>query len=68
MGEDGFLGGGMCVGYIEGVEENGVGGCVKDYGVKNEEDWGNDIDVEVSDGGLYEIYVGGLKGGIEEGK
>ncbi len=68
MGEDPFLASKMVVPYIQGVQQNGVAACVKHYALNNQEQWRNNINVEVSDRALHEIYLPAFKAAVEDGK
>lgn len=68
MGEDPYLAGEMVVPYIQELQKNGVAACVKHYALNNQEKWRGNIDVEVSDRALYEIYLPAFKKAVQEGK
>lgn len=68
MGEDPYLASKMVVPYIHGVQENGVAACVKHYALNNQEHWRFNINVELSDRALYEIYLPAFKAAVQEGK
>ena len=68
MGEDPFLSSRMCVPYIQGVQSNGVAACVKHFALNNQEQWRNEVDVEVSDRALREIYLPAFKAAVTEGE
>ena len=67
LGEDPFLASSLVVPYIKGVQENGVAACVKHYALNNQEVWRSDVDVEVSDRALHEIYLPAFKAAVQEG-
>ncbi|WP_445738423.1 beta-glucosidase [Mariniflexile sp.] len=67
MGEDPFLASKMVVPYIKGVQKNGVAACVKHYALNNQELWRNQVNVEVSDRALYEIYLPAFKAAVIDG-
>lgn len=67
MGEDPYLASKLVVPYIKGVQENGVAACVKHYALNNQEVWRNQVDVEISDRALYEIYLPAFKAAVLEG-
>ena len=67
MGEDPHLASVMSVPYIKGVQQNGVAACVKHYVLNNQELWRDEINVEVSDRALYEIYLPAFKAAVTEG-
>lgn len=64
LGEDPFLASTMVVPYIKGVQKNGVAACVKHYALNNQELWRSDVNVEVSDRALYEIYLPAFKAAV----
>ena len=66
MGEDPFLASKMVVPYIKGVQKNGVAACVKHYALNNQEKWRSDVNVEVSNRALYEIYLPAFKAAVTE--
>ncbi|WP_218779788.1 glycoside hydrolase family 3 C-terminal domain-containing protein [Hymenobacter crusticola] len=67
LSEDPFLISKMVVGYIRGVQDQGVSACVKHYAANNQETHRNDIDVEMSERALREIYLPGFKAAIQQG-
>lgn len=67
MGEDPFLSATMVVPYVQNVQKNGVSTCVKHFALNNEETWRHQIDVDLSDRALYEIYLPAFKAAITKG-
>lgn len=67
LGEDPLLTSKISVPYIKGIQENGVAACVKHFALNNQELYRNDINVEVSDRALYEIYLPAFRAAIVEG-
>lgn len=67
MGEDPYLASKMVVPYIQEVQKNGVASCVKHYALNNQEFKRHDVNVEVSDRALYEIYLPAFKAAVQEG-
>ena len=67
MGEDPFLASTLVVPYIKGVQKNGVAACVKHFALNNQELWRNQVNVEVSDRALYEIYLPAYKAAVING-
>jgi len=67
LSEDPFLISKMVVGYIRGVQDQGVSACVKHYAANNQETHRNDIDVEMSERALREIYLPGFKAAVQQG-
>lgn len=67
MGEDPVLAGEMAVPYVRELQKNGVAASVKHFAVNNQEKWRENVDVEVSERALYEIYLPAFKKAITEG-
>jgi beta-glucosidase len=65
--EDPYLVSRMVVGYIKGVQDQGIAACVKHYLANNQERWRNWINVEMSERALREIYLPGFKAAVKEG-
>lgn len=66
LSEDPYLVSKMVVGYIKGVQDQGVSACVKHYAANNQEEHRNDIDVNMSERALREIYLPGFKAAVQE--
>lgn len=67
MSEDPYLISKMVVGYIKGVQDQGVSASVKHYAANNQEIERNTIDVQMSERALREIYLPGFKAAVQEG-
>jgi beta-glucosidase len=67
LSEDPFLVSKMVVGYIQGVQSQGVSACVKHYAANNQETHRDDIDVNMSERALREIYLPGFRAAVEQG-
>ncbi|HMK24705.1 MAG TPA: glycoside hydrolase family 3 C-terminal domain-containing protein [Chitinophagaceae bacterium] len=65
--EDPYLISKMVVGYIKGVQAQGVSACVKHYLANNQERWRHTVDVQMSERALREIYLPGFKAAVQEG-
>jgi beta-glucosidase len=65
MSEDPYLISQLVVGYIKGVQSQGVSACVKHFAANNQEEHRNDIDVEMSERALREIYLPGFKAAVQ---
>ena len=65
--EDPYLVSQMAVGYIRGVQDQGVSACVKHYAANNQETHRDDIDVDMSERALREIYLPGFRAAVEQG-
>lgn len=68
MGEDPYLASEMVVPVVQGIEENDVSSCVKHFAVNNQETRRLDVDVEVSERALREIYLPGFEAAVKKGK
>lgn len=68
MGEDPYLISEMVVPLVQGIEENDVAACVKHFAVNNQETRRLDVDVEVSERALREIYLPGFEAAVKKGK
>ena len=55
--EDPYLTARIAVGYIEGMQSQGVAACVKHFACNNQETHRHDIDVTVDERALHEIYL-----------
>lgn len=64
--EDPFLISKMVVGYIRGVQSQGVSACVKHYAANNNELWRHTVDVHMSERALREIYLPGFRAAVQE--
>lgn len=65
--EDPYLISKMVVGYVKGVQDQGVSACVKHYAANNQELKRHFIDVHMSERALREIYLPGFKAAVQEG-
>ena len=68
MGEDPFLASTLVVPYVKGVQKNGVAACVKHFALNNQELWRDQVNVEVSDRALHEIYLPAYKAAVIKGE
>jgi beta-glucosidase len=66
-GEDPYLSGKMAVGYIQGVQGEGVIPSVKHFVVNNQEFERHRIDVAVDERALHEIYYPAFEAAIKDG-
>jgi beta-glucosidase len=67
MGEDPYLASEMVVPLVQGIEENDVASCVKHYAVNNQETNRFNVDVEVSERALREIYLPAFEAAVKRG-
>jgi len=66
--EDPVLAGKMAAGYIRGVENEGVGSCVKHFVANNQEMYRNSTSVDIDERTLRDLYLKVFKIAMEEGK
>ncbi|MFD1875597.1 glycoside hydrolase family 3 C-terminal domain-containing protein [Hymenobacter bucti] len=66
LSEDPFLVSKMVVGYIKGVQDQGVSACVKHFAVNNQETHRSDVDVNVSERAMREIYLPGFRAAVQQ--
>jgi beta-glucosidase len=64
--EDPYLVSRMTIGYIKGVQEQGISACVKHYLANNQEVNRNFVNVHMSERALREIYLPGFKAAVTE--
>ena len=64
LSEDPYLISQMVVGYIKGVQSEGVAACVKHFAANNQEVDRNRVDVQMDERTLREIYLPGFKAAI----
>lgn len=67
MGEDPYLASVIVVPYVQELQKNGVAACVKHFALNNQEQWRGNINVDVSDRALYEIYLPAFKAAVQQG-
>jgi beta-glucosidase len=67
MGEDPFLAGKMAVGYIKGVQSQGVIATVKHFAANNEEYDRHNVSSDVDERTLREIYLPAFEMAVKEG-
>ncbi|RKR81967.1 beta-glucosidase [Mucilaginibacter gracilis] len=68
LSEDPYLVSKMVVGYIKGVQDQGISACVKHFAANNQELNRTSINVEMSERALREIYLPGFKAAVQVGK
>ena len=65
--EDPFLAGQLAVGYIQGMQSTGCAACMKHYACNNEEVDRSNVNVNVDERTLREIYLPAFERGVKEG-
>lgn len=65
-GEDPYLAARMAVGYIKGVQSEGVIATVKHFAANNQEFERHRIDAEIDERALHEIYLPAFKAAVQE--
>jgi beta-glucosidase len=68
FGEDPYLAGRIAVGYINGLQQNGVAACAKHYALNNQETNRNSVNVKVDERTMREIYLPAFKAAVTEAK
>ncbi len=67
LSEDPFLTGVMGIGYVKGLQEQGVAACPKHYAANNQETDRHNIDALISKRALHEIYFPAFKAVVQDG-
>jgi len=67
LGEDPWLSGVMCSGYIRGAQSQDISSCVKHFALNNQEYQRGTINVEVPERALREIYLPAFKAAVQSG-
>lgn len=68
LSEDPYLASKMVVGYIKGVQDQGISACVKHYLANNQEHQRDSVDVIMSERALREIYLPAFAAAVREGQ
>ena len=66
--EDPYLSGQMAIAYINGLQRNGVGACIKHFVCNDQEFERNSISAEVAQRPLHEIYLEPFRLAVREAK
>jgi beta-glucosidase len=66
FGEDPYLSARMAVGFINGLQQNGVAACAKHYALNNQETNRNSVNVHVDERTMREIYLPAFKAAVTE--
>lgn len=67
MGEDPYLVATMVVPYVRGLQSNGVAACVKHFALNNDEEYRHQVNVNISDRTLHEIYLPAFHAAVTKG-
>lgn len=67
LSEDPFLSARLAVGYVRGMQEQGVAACVKHFALNNQETNRNSVNVLVSPRAMREIYLPPFEAAVVEG-
>jgi beta-glucosidase len=67
LSEDPFLAGVMGVGYVKGLQAQGVAACAKHYAANNQETDRHNIDAIISRRALHEIYFPAFRAVVQDG-
>ncbi len=68
LSEDPYLNGALVVPYIHGVQSQGVSATVKHYALNNEEYNRHNVDVEVDERTMREIYLPAFEAAVKQGR
>ena len=68
LSEDPFLTGKMGVGYVKGLQDQGVAACPKHYTANNQETDRHNINAVISKRALHEIYLPAFKDVVQDGE
>lgn len=66
--EDPYLSGKMAASFINGIQSEGVGACLKHYVLNDQETRRTSVDVNIEERPLYEIYLKPFEIAIKEAK
>ena len=66
LSEDPYLTAQMAIGYVSGVQENGVAACAKHFVANNQETNRSSVDAQVSKRALHEIYLPAFKSVVQD--
>lgn len=67
LGEDPYLAGELAVPYIRAIQRLGVAACIKHFALNNQEKWRGNVEVEVDERALHEIYLPAFRKAVTEG-
>lgn len=67
LSEDPYLTGTMAVGYVKGLQDQGVAASAKHYTANNQETDRHNINAQISKRALHEIYLPAFKAVVQDG-
>lgn len=67
LSEDPYLNSVMAIGYIKGVQDQGIAACVKHYLANNQETKRQEVNVLMTERALREIYLPAFKAAVQKG-
>ncbi|HEX3855681.1 MAG TPA: glycoside hydrolase family 3 C-terminal domain-containing protein [Verrucomicrobiae bacterium] len=65
--EDPYLAARLAVAYIQGMQSNGISACIKHFACNNQESDRMEVNANVSERALREIYLPAFEAGVKEG-
>ncbi len=66
--EDPYLTSELATAYIEGLQSQGVGACIKHFAANNQEDFRLSVDVKIDERTLREIYLSSFEKPVKEAR
>ena len=66
LSEDPFLNSRLAVGYIKGIQDQGVAACVKHFALNNQETNRGTVNIRVDDRAMREIYLAPFEAAVKE--
>jgi len=66
LSEDPLLSSTLSVGYVKGVQDNGVASCIKHFALNNQENNRGNVNVIISERAMREIYLPPFRAAVEE--
>lgn len=66
--EDPYLTGRLGASYVKGLQDNGVGSCIKHFAANNQEAYRMSVNVQADERALFEIYLKAFKMIIDEAR
>jgi beta-glucosidase len=66
LSEDPFLSSRLSVGFVKGIQDNGVAACLKHYALNNQENNRGAVNVIIGERAMREIYLPPFQSAVEE--